>query len=148
MKQATTKTILLAEDDDDDYLLFREAIKDHDEPVTLNWVKDGDELMKILKHDKAEIPDMIFLDINMPRRNGFECLTEIRREEALKHLPVIIFSTSNDSALVSWMYNSGANLYLCKPTDFHQLKTAIQKAIAMDWQKQTPYPPVNNFILG
>ncbi len=148
MNKAATKTIFLAEDDEDDFLLFKEAIKDYNEPVSLNWVQDGDELMKILKNSQAEKPDMVFLDINMPRKNGFECITEIRRDEMLKNLPIIIFSTSNDTALVSWMYNSGANLYLCKPTDFNQLKTAIRKAIAMDWKTRTPYPPVNDFMLS
>lgn len=147
MDKATTKTIFLAEDDEDDFLLFKEAIKDHNEPVSLNWVKDGDELMKILKTKQAEKPDMVFLDINMPRKNGFECLTEIRQDEMLKYLPIIIFSTSNDSALVSWMYNSGANSYLCKPTDFNQLKAAIRKAIGMDWKTRTPYPPLKDFLL-
>lgn len=147
-KQSINKTILLAEDDEDDFLLFKEAIKDYKQPVSLKWVKDGDELMKMLKQGEESNPDMIFIDINMPRRNGFECLTEIRKDETLKHLPVIIYSTSNDTALISWMYNSGANLYLCKPTDFHQLKATIQRAIAMDWEKQTPYPPVNDFTIS
>jgi len=145
--EPTIKRILLAEDDEDDFLLFQEALSEYREPILLNWVKDGEELMKRLKQDKAEIPDMIFLDINMPRKNGFECLTEIRQHQTLKHLPVIIFSTSNDQALVSWMYNAGANLYLSKPTDFRKLKESIQKAITIDWKTHAPYPPVKDFML-
>ena len=146
--EPTIKQILLAEDDEDDFLLFQEALNEYKEPIRLNWVKDGEELMKVLKQDKGEIPDIIFLDINMPRKNGFECLTEIRQHQTLKFIPVIIFSTSNDQALVSWMYNAGANLYLSKPTDFRKLKESIQKAIAIDWKTQTPYPPVKNFVLS
>jgi CheY-like chemotaxis protein len=111
-------------------------------------VKDGEELMQQLVNDRSETPDLIFLDINMPRRNGFECLSDIRQDQKLKQLPVIIYSTSRDTALISWMYNSGANLYLCKPTDFQQLKAAIQKVIEMDWKTRTPYPPLEHFVLG
>jgi CheY-like chemotaxis protein len=144
---STIKKVLLAEDDEDDFHLFHEAVSELGDTIQLSWVKDGEELMKRLAQDKAALPDVIFLDINMPRKNGFECLTAIRQNETLKHLPVIIFSTSNDKALVTWMYNAGANLYLCKPTDFRRLKRSIQQAIFLDWQKQTPYPPVNDFVL-
>ena len=141
---STPKTILLAEDDEDDYLLFCEVIKDYKGRVKLIWVKNGEELMSVLKHEKA---DMVFLDINMPLKNGFECLTEIRSNEKLKHLPVIIFSTSNDNKLVNWMYNAGANLYLCKPTEYKKLKSSIHTVIGMDWEKQTPFSSVQDFVL-
>jgi len=142
-----TKTILLAEDDEDDFLLFKESLKDYQAPLKLNWVKDGDELMRALREEISGIPDLVFLDINMPRRNGFECLSDIRQDQRLKHIPVIIYSTSKDTALVSWMYNSGANLYLCKPTDFQQLKSAILRAIEIDWRTRTPYPPLEQFVI-
>lgn len=145
---AKTIKILLAEDDEDDFILFREAVNDYRETIFLNWVRGGEELMNALKKDIAELPDMIFLDINMPRKNGFECLTEIRQNENLKQLPVIIFSTSNDRALISWMYNAGANLYLNKPTDFKSLKENIQRAVAMDWTIYTPYSSIKDFVLG
>ena len=149
MNQAATTTvrILLAEDDEDDFLLFRDAVHDYKSPLDLKWVKDGDQLMKTLKEKDAVLPEVLFLDINMPRKNGFECLTEIRNDPNLVHLPVVIFSTSSDRALVSWMYNAGANLYLCKPTDFKKLKKSIHTAISFDWQKQRPYPPIENFVL-
>ncbi|HJS54887.1 MAG TPA: response regulator [Chitinophagaceae bacterium] len=140
--------MLLAEDDEDDFLLFQEALNENKQTVNLEWVKDGDELMNVLKQSNGALPDMIFLDINMPRKNGFECLSEIRRDEEMKKLPVIIFSTSNDRALVNWMYNAGANLYLNKPAGFRELRENIQKAIAMDWDKQGPYPPLKDFMLG
>lgn len=141
------KKILLAEDDEDDFILFREALGESKESTSLVWVKDGEELMDMLKKNVAELPDMIFLDINMPRKNGFECLTEIRQHENLKQLPVIIFSTSNDPALITWMYNAGANHYLNKPTDFNRLKEKVQKAIATNWETHAPYLPVKDFVL-
>jgi DNA-binding response OmpR family regulator len=141
---STPKTLLLAEDDEDDYVLFCEAVKDSPLPVDLHWVKNGEELMAAVKRDKT---DIIFLDINMPLKNGFECLTEIRSDVDLKETPVIIYSTSDDSKLIDWMYNAGANLYLCKPTDFRKLKSRILTAIAMDWQKQTPFSRPDHFVL-
>lgn len=141
---ATTKTILLAEDDEDDYILFCEAIKEYGEPLALKWIKNGEELMQKLRQEAV---DIIFLDINMPLKNGFECLTEIRNDARLKQIPVVIFSTSNDSKLINWMYNAGANLFLCKPTEFKKLKTSIHKAIAIDWGKQTPHAKVEDFVL-
>ena len=141
----TTKNILLAEDDEDDYVLFCEATKEFRSLVKINWVRDGEELMTELKRDKT---DIIFLDINMPLKNGFECLTEIRSDDSLKKIPVIIYSTADDSHLVNWMYNAGANLYLCKPTEFKKLKSRIHKAIAMDWEKQTPFSKREHFVLG
>jgi PleD family two-component response regulator len=143
-KASATKTLLLAEDDEDDYVLFCEAIKDFPAPLELRWVKNGEELMSALKHDKT---DIIFLDINMPLKNGFECLTEIRGNAELRETPVIIYSTSDDTKLIDWMYHAGANLYLCKPTDFKKLKNRILMAIDMDWEKQAPYSQPDHFVL-
>ena len=141
------KSILLAEDDEDDFLLFHEAIKEFKNGLKLDWVKDGEELITELGND-VKTPDMVFLDINMPRKNGFECLTEIRQDQKWKQLPVVIYSTSKDKALVNWMYNSGANLYLCKPSEFQQLKTTLQTVINMDWKTRTTYPPFEQFLIG
>ena len=146
-KKLNRKTIVLAEDDEDDYLLFKEAITDQTEVVNLIWVKDGVELMEVLQKNDLTFIEMLFLDINMPRKNGFECLTEIRKNEQLKDLPVIVFSTSKESSLVSWMYNSGANLFLCKPSTFQLLKSAIQKAISMDWKIHKPFPEKEHFMI-
>jgi CheY-like chemotaxis protein len=145
---AATRRVLLAEDDEDDYLLFRDAIKDYIEMIDLHWVKDGEELIRSLKEGRQSLPEVLFLDINMPRKNGFECLTEIRNDKTLADLPVIIFSTSNDKALVNWMYNAGANLYLCKPTEFRKLKQSIKTAVFLDWKAHHPYPPMEKFVLS
>jgi len=142
------KKILLAEDDEDDYLLFQEALKEYEEPISLNWVKDGETLMNVLMKEITELPHMLFLDINMPKKNGFECLAEIRQHKDLKNLPVIIFSTSKDPALISKMHNAGANLYLSKPNDFRRLKENIEKAIVKDWQIQIPNSSFQGFLLS
>ena len=84
----------------------------------------------------------------MPLKNGFECLREIRSDDTLKKIPVIIYSTSDDTKLIDSMYNAGANLYLCKPIEFKKLKGRIHKAISIDWEKQTPFSKPEHFVLG
>lgn len=141
------RTILLAEDDEDDYVLFTEALSSAGKEMQLVWVRDGVDLMeKLLGHGSAAA-DLLFLDINMPRKNGFECLKEIRKNPVLDGLPVVVFSTSNDSDLVKKIYHLGANLFLCKPGSFSELRSAIFKAIDMDWNLHKPYPEKKDFLL-
>src|SRR5436190_20290480 len=86
--------ILLADDDKDDCFLFREALSELPVPTNLVTVHDGEQLMSYLTEHAKDLPDVLFLDLNMPRKNGFECLTEIKHTDTLKDLPVIMFSTS------------------------------------------------------
>lgn len=92
--------ILLADDDNDDCLLFKDALGDLPLATHLTIVRDGEQLMLLL-NAKEELPDVLFLDLNMPRRNGFDCLSEIKENEKLRSLPVIIFSTSFDPDIVN-----------------------------------------------
>src|SRR5436190_477916 len=140
--------ILLAEDDDDDSMLFKEALTEISVSANLKRVKDGEELMHNLSKSNDELPDILFLDINMPRKNGFECLVEIKKSEKLKHLPVVILSTSSGKELVVKMYNAGANLYICKPNQFGQLKKIIQLTISTNWSEYIPQPPFENFMIN
>ena len=140
-------TVFYADDDAEDCELFRDALSQVDDEIKTVIARDGREALAYLENTR-ELPDYIFLDINMPLKNGFECLTEIRGDVQLKETPVIIYSTSDDTKLIDWMYNAGANLYLCKPTDFKRLKSRILKAISIDWQKQTPFSQPGDFVLG
>ncbi len=87
--------ILLADDDTDDCNFFKAALKSLPIPTDLTVVNDGEELMTYLSEKTEHLPNALFLDINMPRKNGFECLAEIKNNKKLKDLPVIMFSTSN-----------------------------------------------------
>ena len=98
--------VLLADDDADDCKFFKDALEELSPNTQLTIVGDGDELMNFLNDAvRAEnfqpLPDVLFLDINMPRKNGFECLEEIKQNEKLKHLSVIMFSTSNSREKIS-----------------------------------------------
>jgi CheY-like chemotaxis protein len=83
--------ILLADDDLDDCIFFKEAVGELMLSANLKVVHDGEQLMQLLISETSELPDVLFLDLNMPRKNGFECLTEIKLDPRLKQLPIIIF---------------------------------------------------------
>ena len=83
--------ILLADDDTDDCLFFKDAVTVFIPAANFTAVHDGDQLMQLLGNTTNKMPDMLFLDLNMPRKNGFECLTEIKQHEKLKTMPVVIF---------------------------------------------------------
>ena len=120
--------ILLADDDRDDCFLFGEALQELGKVGSLSFVNDGESLMKYLEENK-KLPDVLFLDLNMPRKNGIECLLEIRKNEKMLRLPVIVISTSYDKDMVNMLYKEGAQYYICKPNQFEKLKNVIDKAL-------------------
>src|SRR5665647_2218424 len=85
--------ILLADDDTDDCIFFKEALRELLLYTNLTTVQDGEQLMQLLTNETNELPHILFLDLNMPRKNGFECLSEIKQNKNLKDLPVVIFTT-------------------------------------------------------
>jgi CheY-like chemotaxis protein len=109
--------IFLADDDIDDRELFGEAIKETNPQTSILTFNDGNELMQHLKSQEAD-PDLIFLDINMPLKNGKECLSEIRSDKRFRSTPVIMFSTSLDVKDIYETYNAGANLFISKPGSY------------------------------
>ena len=127
----TTINILLADDDKDDCLFFKDALEELALAASLIMVHDGDQLMQHLETAAANLPHVLFLDLNMPRKNGFECLSEIKKHSTLHKLPVIIFSTSYDAEKANQLYNTGANYYICKPPDFEDLKKVVRRAIML-----------------
>ncbi len=124
------KYLLLADDDKDDCDLFTDALNELDEFITLKTVHDGEQLMHFLTNETCVLPDILFLDLNMPRKNGYECLTEIKVNDKLKSLPVIVFSTSFDREMVQELYKNGAQYYISKPNEFTKLKKVIHNAIS------------------
>lgn len=123
--------ILLADDDTDDCLFFQEAVSELAEPVNFSAVHDGEQLMQLLINETGKLPDILFLDLNMPRKNGFECLTEIKQNKKLKDLPVVIFSTSGSHDSMSILFKTGADVYIRKPGNLAQLVQVINHALPM-----------------
>ncbi len=123
--------ILLADDDTDDCHFFNEALEVLPVATKLKIVSDGVELMDYLTENIEHLPHILFLDINMPRKNGFECLSEIKHHERLKDLPVVMFSTSNAHDKISILFKTGADVYIRKPSNFAQLVQVINHALPL-----------------
>lgn len=104
----------MAEDDEDDQFFFIRALKKITIPTKLTIVGDGESLLEHLRTNQKIKPDLLFLDVNMPRKNGLECLNEIKMLEVIKDIPVIIYSTSLDDSAVDEFFNAGAHCYLKK----------------------------------
>lgn len=138
-------TILLADDDQDDQEFFSDALASVSKNARLLIVEDGMKLMNMLLTER--IPDLIFLDLNMPCKNGYECLNEIKAHDALKHLPVVIISTSVQPDAVNNVYKSGASLYIVKPNNFIQLQKLIVNVLALQEKNGLVKTPREKFIL-
>ncbi|MEP7236785.1 MAG: response regulator [Ferruginibacter sp.] len=123
--------ILLADDDMDDCHFFKEALETLPQITQLTIVHDGDALINYLSANTDRLPHVLFLDINMPRKNGFECLSEIKNDDKLKDLPVIMFSTSGAQDKINILFKNGADVYIRKPSNFAQLVQVIHHALPM-----------------
>ena len=121
--------ILLADDDESDRLLFTEAFAELTVKTVVNTVNNGIQLMERLNTKSIRLPDLLFLDINMPRKNGVECLKEIRSNEKLKDLFTAVYSTSNNEKDIEETFLNGANIYVTKPNDYEKLKQILEKAV-------------------
>lgn len=123
--------IFLVDDDADDRMLFQEAMSEVDPKAKLSVADGCDMLLKLSKieHDK---PDMIFLDLNMPGLNGFECLDEIKNKQHFGNVPVIIYSTTANPEQVKKTYNRGATLYMQKPSSYEGIKKLMNKILSTD----------------
>ena len=122
--------ILLADDDEDDCLLFKDALAELLVSGKFSCVSNGEELMQLLTGSEL-LPDFIFLDMNMPRKSGLQCLLEIKANESLKDLPVVILSTSFEPNMMERLYENGALLCMKKPNEFAKLKEAIHSALSL-----------------
>lgn len=147
-------SILLADDDYDDCIFFKEALAELSLSAKLSTVHDGEKLMDWLSqfsmftHETNDnFPHVLFLDLNMPRQSGFDCLIKIKQMERLKNIPIVIYSTSLDMDVVDLLYNSGADYYICKPSEFSALKSIILEALNLTCTHTLTKPERNQFIL-
>ena len=127
--------VLLADDDTDDCTFFKNALKDLPIATNLTIVHDGEQLIRHLTQHPQDLPDLIFLDLSMPRKTGFECLSEIKQNEEWMGISVFVFSTSftrdlnYERNLIGALALIGAEEYIRKPGDFEQLKQIIHKTL-------------------
>ena len=139
--------ILLADDDEDDRLFFKDAIEEVKVKTVVRIVEDGVQLMDYLNKPEISLPNVVFLDLNMPRKNGMECLKEIRSNHKLKDLSVVIYSTSASEEDIEATFVKGANVYIKKPNDFDELKRVLGQVLSLNWQYHTSGLNKENFLL-
>jgi len=139
--------ILLADDDADDRFFFKKALEELTAAVHLSTVANGEELMHFLSKNIGQLPDLLFLDLNMPRKNGSECLAEIKQNKKLQDLPVIIYSTSLNEDVADILYANGAHYYVRK-TGIAELKKTLEWVLMLMLEKKFARPPRNKFILA
>ena len=144
----TTLHIMLADDDEDDRLFFKEAFEEVKINYRISAFNDGEQLMEHLYGTSNPLPDIIFLDLNMPRKSGIECLKEIRANERLKKISVAIYSTSSSEQDIEDTFVSGANVYIKKPNDFNMLKKILSDVVHINWQYITDGLNKDSFILS
>jgi two-component system, response regulator len=128
--------ILLVEDNEDDILLEQEALADAKLVNLMSVVRDGEEALAYLRrqgeYQNARIPGLILLDINMPKKNGFEVLNEIKADTALMHIPVVMLTTSDRESDIVKSYARGACSFITKPMDFDKFRDVIRQ-FALYW---------------
>jgi CheY-like chemotaxis protein len=139
--------ILLAEDDEDDREFFKDALKEANPATKLKTLENGEQLMKYLTSVDGVHPDIIFLDINMPCKNGKQCLKEIRSNKKLDDVPVIMFSTSSYKEDIDETFKNGANLYVSKPVFFKDEVKILKKIFALNWQEELLKRDKKRFVL-
>ena len=139
--------ILLADDDEDDRLLFTEAFSELKIKTIVHTVNTGIQLMERLKMKNIRLPHLLFLDLNMPRKNGLECLQEIRSDKKLKGISIAIYSTSGTEKDMEETFRNGANVYITKPNDFNILKQILEKVVVTTYQYQDQSMKRENYLL-
>ena len=138
--------ILLADDDADDCQIFEQALKGFSAVTNLTTVDDGEKLMKYLLNTN-ELPDVVFLDFNMPCKNGLECLKEIKQNKSLKQLPVIMYSTSAEKVIVDLLFENGAHCFIQKLAQFFTFKKTIHQALIFVTQENSSPTTRERFML-
>ena len=128
----TKSIIFYAEDDLDDQEIFKNALHDINYEADLYFQNHGDELLHDLKYHSV-VPNLIFLDLNMPGKTGYHVLQEIREMEEFCNIPIIILSTASDPVASHRAKNLGANLFITKPTVYSQFISLMKIVMSMDW---------------
>jgi CheY-like chemotaxis protein len=139
--------VMLADDDKDDQFLFEQALTKTPVDAELTTADDGEELMKKLHDPEVPNPDVIFLDLNMPIKSGKECIAEIKANDDLKDIPVVIYSTSSSDKDVNDTYNAGASLYVPKPNSFGKIMIVLKNIFLFRWHKLSDRTDKKDFVV-
>ncbi|MVM33831.1 response regulator [Spirosoma sp. HMF4905] len=132
MPSPLSPTVWIVDDDEDDQQFIRSAFWDGEPPISVLSLSDGEELLPMLA-DCIEVPRLILLDINMPRKDGFETLQELRNLYSYTDLPVVMLTTSSNEDDRKRSFRLGANQFLTKPLTYEQLREMAQ-ALSKNWE--------------
>ncbi len=146
--------ILMIDDDQDDFVLVENALASRGLKVDLYWAEDGDEAVKFLlrqgEYENAPTPNLILLDLNMPGKDGFEVLRDLKAHESLRKVPVVILTSSHDESHVSRGYNIGASSFMLKPLSFDEMANSMQSLceywFALVQLPKSPFEPTRKTI--
>lgn len=139
--------VVLADDDEDDRLFFTEAFDELRIRTKVETFVDGVALMASLFHIDTFIPNILFLDLNMPKKSGLDCLKEIKQHDKFKDMAIAIYSTSASEEDIENTFVNGANIYIKKPSDFKTLKKVLSDVVTINWQYHTSGLNRDNFLL-
>jgi len=139
--------ICLADDDEDDRLFFTDAFDELKINTKVSTFNDGVALMNYLNNEDSVLPSVLFLDLNMPKKNGVECLLEIKKNEKLNDIAIAIYSTSSSEEHIEETFINGANIYIKKPNDFEDLKKILAEVVTINWQYHTSGLNKDNFLM-
>lgn len=139
--------ITLADDDEDDRMFFTDAFEELKINTVVNTVNDGVALMAFLNDTESILPNIIFLDLNMPLKSGIECLKEIKNEPKFNDIAIAIYSTSSSEDDIEKTFVLGANIYIKKPNNFEKLKDVLSEVVTLNWQYHTSGLSKDNFLL-
>jgi CheY-like chemotaxis protein len=122
--------IVLAEDDIDDQNIFQIALEEIDSAIRTQFVSNGKELLTLLQTAQ---PDLLFLDLDMPYKNGLECLVEMKNDLQLEKIPVVVFSSTTKPSNIQTAYEMGAHLFFIKPPIYSDYLSSIKAIFKLDW---------------
>ena len=138
--------IIIADDDEDDRLFFTDAFDELKINTKVQTCSDGVELMDYLNKEDSILPNVLFLDLNMPMKNGLECLHEIKANKRFDDIVIAIYSTSSSEEHIEETFICGANIYIKKPSDFNELKKTLSYVVTLNWQYHTSGLNKDNFL--
>lgn len=136
-------TIFYTDDDEDDLSIFTDAVESLKKKIILQTYTGGDKLLNAI-YNSSQLPNIIFLDLNMPGKNGFDVLTELRNNKNKIDIPVIIFSTSNEPGIIEKCRSLGANYFVTKPVLMNDIIKIIDYTLGIDWKNFVTTP--HNFV--
>ena len=139
--------VLLVDDDNDDYLFFKKVLDYQVFKTSLQLIINGEDLLEKLNDEKLVLHDVIFLDINMPLRDGYSCLVEIKDAPRLNKIPIVIYSTQYERNVADMLFEMGADYYIKKATEFDSLRKLIERALCFVIENEGYAPLQKDFLI-